>query len=155
MATWVKVILKDFVPGLGDQDEVVRVRRGYAFNYLIPKGLAILGTPSTLKDHEEKVKQRRHKEEQERQAILELARQIEEKELKIPVIVGEDGRLFGSITTAQLAKALEAEGISVDRRKITLLQEVKRVGKYKATIALYKDIKATLNFEVVPKEEEK
>lgn len=153
MATWVKVILKDYVPGLGDQDDVVQVRRGYAFNYLIPKGLATLGTPSALKEHEEKLRQRRHKEEQIRQSILEKAKQIEALELKVPAIVGEKGRLFGSITTSQLAKALEEHGIQVDRRKITIPHEIKEVGKYTATIQLYKDIKATLNFEVVPKED--
>ncbi len=149
---WVEVILKEYVPKLGHKDEIVRVRRGYAMNYLIPKGYAQLATPSAKKDLEERLKQQKHKEEKIKQQAEELAKKIESLVLQVESIVGEDGKLFGSVTPIQLAKLLKEKGIEVDRRKITLPEEVRQTGSYYAIIHLHREVKATLRFEVVAKE---
>ena len=144
-----EVILKKDVAYLGHADEVVKVKPGYAQNYLIPQGYAILATASALKQHEETIRQRAHKEAKKVADAEALAKKIGEVLVKVPVKVSESGKLFGSVTTTQLSEALAAAGIEVDKKDITILGEVKELGTFEAEVKCYKAVKGALKFEVV------
>ena len=143
-----KIILKKAVANLGEVDEIVEVKNGYAINYLVPQGYAIVATPSNLKQHEETLRQRAHKEAKKVADAEALAAQIAAKTVKVAVKVSEAGKIYGSVTAAQLADALVAAGVEVDKKDITV-PEVKELGAYEAVVKVYKAVKATLAFEVV------
>ena len=146
-----EIILKQDIANLGSKDDVVTVKPGYANNYLIPKGLATVATESAKKVLAENKKQQAHKEEKLRNDATEKAKLIEQKEIKIGAKTSTTGKIFGSVNTIQIAEALAKKGIDVDRKQITIADEanIKEVGKYKAVIKIYKDIKANIEFEVV------
>ena len=146
-----EIILKQDIANLGSKDDVVTVKNGYANNYLIPKGFATVATESAKKVLAENKKQQAHKEEKLRNDAAEKAKLIENKEIKIGAKTSSTGKIFGSVNTIQIAEALAKKGIEVDRKHITIVDEsnIKEVGKYKAVIKLYKDIKANIEFEVV------
>ena len=141
------ILIKD-VDKLGYANDIVDVRPGYANNYLIPQGLAKSATASARKILAENLKQQAHKEAK---LVGEaLAAKIAETSLKLTA-KAEEGRIFGSITAAHLAEALEAKGITVDRKSISL-DAVKTIGAYEASVKIYKGISATVHFEVVAEE---
>ena len=145
-----EIILKKNVDKLGYKDETVTVKNGYGRNFLIPQGYAILATPSNKKAHAETLKQRAHKESK----ILAEAEAIAEKlagiTVKIATKVGENGKIFGSVNTVQLADALRAEGFDIDRKSIKIKEEpIKEVGTFEAEANLHKGVKPTFKFEVV------
>jgi large subunit ribosomal protein L9 len=145
-----EIILKKNVDKLGYKDETVSVKNGYGRNFLIPQGYAILATPSNKKAHAETLKQRSHKESK----ILAEAEAIAEKlagiTVKIATKVGENGKIFGSVNTVQLADALRAEGFDIDRKSIKIKDEpIKEVGTFEAEANLHKGVKPTFKFEVV------
>lgn len=145
-----EIILQQDVNNLGYKYDVVNVKPGYARNYLIPKGLAIEATESAKKMNAELVKQKQHKEEKIRKEAQENASKLSALVLKIATKSGENGKIFGSITTIQIAQALHEQGFNVDRKSITLAEEhIKTLGTYKAKVKLYKDITTEINFEVV------
>ncbi|MBR1501508.1 MAG: 50S ribosomal protein L9 [Bacteroidales bacterium] len=143
-----KIILKKAVANLGEVDEIVEVKNGYAINYLVPQGYAIVATPSNLKQHEETLRQRAHKEAKKVADAEALAAKIAAQPVKVAVKVSEAGKIYGSVTAAQLADALVAAGLEVDKKDITV-PEVKELGAYEAVVKVYKAVKATLAFEVV------
>lgn len=143
-----KIILKKEVANLGEAGDVVEVKAGYALNYLIPQGFAIAGTPSALKQREEIVRQRAHKEAKFVADAEALAKRIEEMPVKVAVKVSESGKIYGSVTAAQLADALQNVGIEVDKKNIMLPEDIKKPGEYEAAVKCYKQVKATLKFEV-------
>ena len=143
-----KIILKKAVANLGEVDEIVEVKNGYAINYLVPQGYAIVATPSNLKQHEETPRQRAHKEAKKVADAEALAAKIAAQTVKVAVKVSEAGKIYGSVTAAQLADALVAAGVEVDKKDITV-PEVKELGAYEAVVKVYKAVKATLAFEVV------
>ena len=143
-----KIILKKAVANLGEVDEIVEVKNGYAINYLVPQGYAIVATPSNLKQHEETLRQRAHKEAKIVADAEALAAKIAAQTVKVAVKVSEAGKIYGSVTAAQLADALVAAGVEVDKKDITV-PEVKELGAYEAVVKVYKAVKATLAFEVV------
>ncbi len=143
------IILKKDVANLGHADDVVKVKTGYAMNYLIPQGFAIAATPSALKQHEETLRQRAHKEAKKVAEAEAAAAKINEITVKVSAKVSENGKIYGSVTTAQLAEALVAAGVEVDKKDITILSEVKELGNYEAEVKCYKAIKGTFKFEVV------
>ncbi|MBR4408483.1 MAG: 50S ribosomal protein L9 [Bacteroidales bacterium] len=143
------IILKKDVANLGHADDVVKVKTGYAMNYLIPQGFAIAATPSALKQHEETLRQRAHKEAKKVAEAEAAAAKINELTVKVCAKVSENGKIYGSVTTAQLAEALVAAGVEVDKKDITILSEVKELGNYEAEVKCYKAIKGTFKFEVV------
>ncbi|MBR5955982.1 MAG: 50S ribosomal protein L9 [Bacteroidales bacterium] len=143
------IILKKDVANLGHADDVVKVKTGYAMNYLIPQGFAIAATPSALKQHEETLRQRAHKETKKVAEAEAAAAKINELTVKVCAKVSENGKIYGSVTTAQLAEALVAAGVEVDKKDITILSEVKELGNYEAEVKCYKAIKGTFKFEVV------
>jgi large subunit ribosomal protein L9 len=143
-----KIILKKAVANLGEVDEIVEVKNGYAINYLVPQGYAIVATPSNLKQHEETLRQRAHKEAKKVADAEALAAKIAAQTVKVAVKVSEAGKIYGSVTAAQLADALVAAGIEVDKKDITV-PDVKELGAYEAVVKVYKAVKASLAFEVV------
>ena len=124
------------------------MKNGYAINYLVPQGYAIVATPSNLKQHEETLRQRAHKEAKKVADAEALAAKIAAQTVKVAVKVSEAGKIYGSVTSAQLADALVAAGVEVDKKDITV-PEVKELGAYEAVVKVYKAVKATLAFEVV------
>ena len=145
-----EILLKKDVNNLGYAGEIVNVKAGYAQNYLVPQGFATIATPSVKKQHAETLRQRAHKEAKLVADAEALAAKVAATTLKLAVKVSETGKIYGSVTSAQLAEALEAAGINIDKKDITILSdEVKEVGTYKACAKLYKAIKAEFGFEVV------
>jgi len=145
-----EIILRKNVDKLGYKDDIVDVKPGYALNFLIPQGYAIVANKSTKKAHEEVLRQRSHKEEKIREEAQEIANKIEGLEIKIGAKVGENGRIFGSINTVQLSEVLKAEGVEVDRKSLKILEEpIKEIGTYTAKANLHKTITAEFKFEVI------
>ncbi len=145
-----EVILQKEVENLGTQYELVKVKPGYARNFLIPRGLAIAATTSSKKELNEIIKQRAHKQEKLKKDAEKLAAQLKDAVLKIAAKAGENGKIFGSVNAIQLAEAIEKLGYKVDRKNIDLKADhIKTTGTYKANVKLSKDITAEVTFEVV------
>lgn len=143
------IILKEDIAGLGYKNDVVKVKDGYARNYLIPQAFAVMATDSAKKILAENIKQAAHKAEKIKTEATKIANGIGEMVLEIRAKVGETGKIFGSVTTIQLSDALKAQGFDIDRKKIAITGDVKVVGEYKAMIDLHKEVKHTLSFRVV------
>jgi len=145
-----EVILKQDMDNLGYADEIVKVRPGYARNYLIPNGIATIATESNRKMLTETQKQRAHKAQKIKGDAESVAKQLEALTLKIGAKVGESGKIYGSVNALQIADALAKHDVIVDRKKIHIdTDHIKSLGAYTATVNLHKDIKAKVNFEVV------
>jgi large subunit ribosomal protein L9 len=145
-----EVILKENIKGLGFKNDVVAVKPGYGRNYLIPQGYALLATSSNKKMLAENIKQVSHKAEKIRKDAEAIANAIGELVLSIPAKVGESGKIFGAVTTLQIADALKAKGHDVDRRKIAFEGEVKVLGEYTAVLSLHKEVIHKVKFNVIP-----
>ena len=144
-----EIILKQDVANLGYKDEIVKVKNGYANNYLLPKGMAIIATPVNKKIHAENLRQRAHKEEALRKNAETQQAALNGKTVKLIVKVGENGQLFGGVNNIMVAEALkEQHNYDVDRKNI-VVDPIKTVGNYTAKVNVYKEIKAELNLEVV------
>lgn len=145
-----EIILKQDYNGLGDRDEIVSVKDGYARNFLIPQGYAILATPSAKKVHEENTRQRAHKQEKIKKEAEAIAEDLSGIKLTIGAKTSSSGKIFGSVNTIQIAEALKEKGIDIDRKKISIEEgdQVKEVGTYKAFIKLHKEVVAEIEFEV-------
>ncbi len=145
------IILKQDVPNLGHADDIVTVKDGYGRNYLIPKGIAILATPSARKMHAENQRQRAHKEEKLRENASALQAAMEGTKITIGAKTSSKGKIFGSVNTIQIAESLSKEGFEVDRKQISIKDDaVKEIGTYTANVKLYKDIRVDIEFEIVP-----
>ena len=145
-----EIILKKNVDKLGYRDEVVTVKNGYGRNFLIPQGYAVLATPSNKKAHEEMLKQRAHKESKILAEAEALATKLADVTVKIATKVGENGKIFGSVNTVQLADALRVAGYDVDRKSLKIKDEpIKEVGTFEAEVNLHKGVRPTIKFEVV------
>lgn len=143
------ILIKD-VDNLGGANEVVKVKNGYARNFLIPRKMAVECSPSNLKMLEERLKQVRKKEEQMLAEINNVIAKLNEGPVKIGAKTGTSGKIFGSITALQISRAIrEQRGYDIDRRKITLPEEVKEIGSYKATIDFGNGKSAEVEFELV------
>jgi large subunit ribosomal protein L9 len=144
------VILIQDVDNLGGANEVVKVRNGYARNFLIPRKFAVEASPSNLKQLEEKRKQVEKKEKKMLSAINDVIAKLKEGALKIGAKSGTSGKIFGTVTSLQLSRAIrEQKGYEIDRKKISLPDEVKELGAYKATIDFGNGHSTELEFEVV------
>lgn len=144
-----ELILKEDIAGLGYKNDVVNVKPGYGRNYLIPQGFAVIANESNKKVMAENTKQAAHKAEKIKKDAEDLANGIGDTMLEIPAKVGESGKIFGKVTTLQIADALKAKGFEIDRKKISFDSEVKTEGEYTALIDLHKDVKHRVNFRVV------
>ena len=145
-----EIILKQDVEHLGYANDVVKVKEGYARNFLLPRGLAISATPSEKKQLAETLKQRAHKEAKIKDEAIKIADGLENKTLKIGAKAGEAGKIFGSANTIQIADAIRALGFEVDRKNIKLKGEaIKNLGKYEAEVVFHRDVIRTIPFDVV------
>jgi len=144
-----EVILKQDFPGLGYKNDLVKVKGGYGRNYLIPQGYAIVASPSNRKMIDENVRQASHKAEKIINDAKEIAAKIAEITIEIGAKAGENGKIFGAITTLQIADALKEKGHVIDRKKISFKSEVKNVGEYEALIDLHREVKQDIKFTVV------
>jgi large subunit ribosomal protein L9 len=145
-----EIILKQDIPTLGFTNDIVTVKDGYARNYLIPKGFAIVATPSARKVLAENLKQKAHKAEKIRLDASSIGQALDGLQLRIAAKASTSGRIFGSVNSIQIAEALKAQhDIEVDRKKIFVDGEsVKDLGTYQAKIRLHKEVEATITFEV-------
>ena len=143
-----KIILKKDVANLGDAGEVVEVKTGYALNYLVPQGFAAVGPPSALKQHEETIRQRAHKEAKNIAEAEAKAAKLSAQTVSVPVKVGESGKLYGSVTAAQVAAALTELGFEVDKKNVEV-PEIKELGEFEAKVKCYKGVFADVNLNVV------
>lgn len=146
-----EIILKQDVANLGYKDDIVKVKNGYANNYLLPQGMAIIATASNKKMHEETLRQRAFKEEKIRKDAETLQAALQGKVVRLVVKVGENGQLFGSINNMMVAEALKNQhNYDVDRKKIVVEDDkIKSVGTYTAIVNIYRECKAELSLEVV------
>ena len=143
------VVLKEDIENLGHMGEVVKVKDGYARNYLLPRGLVVLANKKNLKglEHEQRmIAQRREHLTKEAQGISERLSQVS---LEFAVKVGEEGRLFGSVTNMDIEKALKEQGVEVERRRIVLEDPIKQVGDYEVPIRLRPEVMPTIKVRVV------
>lgn len=151
-----ELILTDNVPGLGAEADVVKVRRGFARNYLLPLGKAHEVTPTALRQIDNLKKKRAEREARELNESEELARRIGKLRLTFTLATGETGKAFGSVTAQDIVHRLKNEiGTDVDRHKVILERPVKDTGEHEVQIKLHHDVSATLNFVVKSSEEPK
>ncbi|MGQ9689007.1 MAG: 50S ribosomal protein L9 [Desulfobaccales bacterium] len=145
-----RVILTENLPPLGSAGAVVEVTRGYARNFLIPKGKALEATRGNLARFEAQRNRLLQQSEKQKAAALELAARLAELSLTIPQRVGESERLYGSVTNVVIAQALAERGFAVDRKNVELEEPIKRLGSYLVTVRLAPEVKAQVRVEVVP-----
>jgi len=144
------IILKQDVDLLGSKHDIVTVKDGHARNFLIPQGMAINATASARKVVAEVIKQQAHKASKAMDEAQALAKKLEGLKLKIGAKAGENGKIFGSVNSIQLAEAIQAAGHSIERKQIQLGDDsIKELGSYEATIKLHKDLIVTVPFDVV------
>ena len=143
-----EIILKKDVANLGHADDIVNVKTGYAVNYLIPQGFAVMATASAKKVHAENLRQRAHKIAKFVGDAEALAAKLAETTVQVAVKVSESGKIYGSVTTAQLSEALAAAGIEIDKKDITV-EAAKELGTYEATVKCFRDVKGTFKYEIV------
>ncbi|MBU8893545.1 MAG: 50S ribosomal protein L9 [Bacteroidales bacterium] len=145
-----EIILKQDIQSIGHKNDIVTVKNGYGRNYLIPKGLAILATPSAKKMHEENLRQRAHKEEKIKNEAQEVAKKMEKISLSIGAKTSSTGKIFGSVNTIQIAEALKEKGYEIERKNISIPEDqIKEVGKFKASIKLHKEVSVDIEFEII------
>lgn len=145
-----EIILKNDVENLGFTDDIVTVKNGYARNFLIPQGHAILATSSAKKVLAETLKQRAFKEEKIVKDAKAIASKLEGLEVKLAAKTGEGDKLFGSVSNADLVEALEKEGVSLERKYITIPGGIiKRTGQYEAVLRFHRNVVVNFPFSVV------
>lgn len=145
-----EVILIQDVDNLGGANEMVKVKNGYARNYLIPRKLAVEASPGNVKQLEEKMKQLKKKEDKMLAEINSVIAKLSEGSLKVGAKTGTSGKIFGSVTPLQISRAIrEQKGYEIDRKKISITDEVKEIGTYKAHIDFGNGKYADVDFEVV------
>jgi large subunit ribosomal protein L9 len=145
-----EVILKSDVENLGYKDDMVTVKNGYGLNYLIPKGFAVLATPSAKKVLAEDLRQRAHKEAKMIEAANKTAEALNRVELKLTAKSGKGGKLFGAITNANVAEELNGMGHAIDNKFIQIAGgTIKAAGKYSAKVRLHREVVIDFTFEVI------
>lgn len=147
------VILREDVEHLGAMGDVVKVKPGYARNYLLPRGIAVAASRKNVAEIEHQKLLVGAKRERERKAALGVADQVEGMVLEVKARAGEEDKLYGSVTNLDIEKLLRAEGKRVDRRKIDLKDPIKKLGTYRITVGIAHDVKATITLKVLRDEE--
>lgn len=143
-----KVILSKDVKDLGKKGQAVEVSEGYARNYLLPRGLAVLATEGAVRSMEQEKQAQARKKEREQTDALNLAKKLEATTVRVTVKTGEGGKLFGSVTSADIAGKLSAAGISIDKRRIELKDPIKVAGTYTVDVRVYQEMVAKLTVVV-------
>ncbi|MCG6915252.1 50S ribosomal protein L9 [bacterium BMS3Abin03] len=144
-----KVILRKNFDSLGQVGDVVDVKRGYALNYLIPRKIVYSAQAGNLKALEEEKKNLARKTEQELHAAESLSVELEKVSVTIPVQVGEEDKIFGSVTTQMIADALREKGFDIDKRKIDIDEQIKTLGIYSVSVKLHSNVNAKIKVWVV------
>ena len=145
-----RIVLRDDVPSVGRKGEVVDVADGYARNYLVPQGLALAATSGAVGQAETMRRSRQVRDTKEREGAEATAKRLSGGRVSITARAGDDGRLFGSVTSAMIAEAVEAQlGIDVDRRKLGLDEPLKDLGEHEIPIRLHSDVTAVIHVDVV------
>ena len=144
-----KVILKQDIKGVGKKDEIINANDGYARNYLFPRNLAVPADKGNLTNLQSKKSSEEHRKDLERQAAKEIAKKIEQIQLKISVKSGDNGKVFGSVTSKEIAENLEKQyKLKVDKKKILLAEPIKVLGTFNIDIKLFDGINAKLKLNV-------
>ena len=146
-----KVILTKDVASLGDVGDVVPVKSGYARNYLLPRQMAVVANESNRREVEHYKRQLTKKKEEMLAGLRSVAKKIERLKIKVSKQAGEEDRIFGSVTTVEVAALLLENGIEIDR-KIIELPEMKKLGSYQVAVNLHKEVSATLKLKLVSQE---
>lgn len=145
-----KVILKEDIKGVGKKDQIINASDGYATNYLFPKNLAVPADKGNMSNLKAKQESQEHKKELEREGARKDVKKIEGIILKMPVKSGENGKIFGSITSKEIAENLEKQyKIKVDKKKIMLQEPIKTLGMFNIEIKLYENITAKLKINII------
>ncbi|WP_373493986.1 50S ribosomal protein L9 [Aquiflexum sp.] len=144
-----EIILKTDIKGLGYKNDMVDVKPGYGRNYLIPQGYAVLATGSNKKILAENIKQAAHKAEKIKTEAENIAEKLSEMTLEIKAKIGDSGKIFGKVTTLQISDALAANGIDIDRKKISINMPVQGAGEFEAEVDLHREVKSAVKFVVV------
>ena len=145
----VKLILVESVHSLGEAGDLVNVKPGFARNFLLPQGKAILATEGRVKELEHNQRIAEEKAAREYQNLQAVKKKLESLEIEIGARAGQSGKLFGSVTAPQIAEAIEAQGQTVDRRRIDLGEPIKEVGEHKVSVKLLRELVAELTVKVV------
>lgn len=145
-----KIILRQDVPGLGEEGDIKVVKRGYAFNFLFPNGLAVdycLKNKNILEKQQDAINKKKLAKKENATA---LKAKLEEEKISIEVPAGDKGRLYGTVTSMQIEEKLASLGYTIDKKVIIIKEHIKNGGKYKFDIHLYNDIYANMEIEVIP-----
>ncbi len=151
MATATKVLLQTDVENLGSGGEIVRVRPGFARNFLLPRGLAVPASAGNLARVEELKKAAASRKAQDVAAAQELAKKLEGASVKIARSAGDEGKMFGSVTSKDIADAFEKTGVTIDRKNLQLADPIKALGTFEVALKLHGSVSVTLKVEVVKK----
>lgn len=143
-----EVILNQEIEKLGYKDDIVNVKPGYARNYLIPNGLASFATEGNKKMLRENLRQQSHKLAKIKSKAEDTAKQLEQITLTLSAKTGTSGKIFGSITSKHIADALKERGFEIERKRISIPEEIKSLGSFKAVVDLHKEVKAEIQLEV-------
>ena len=145
------VILVKDEPGLGFKNDTIKIKNGYGRNYLIPNGFAILANKSNTKSLNEILKQTKNKQEEILNDAKELVKKIGELNIEIPVKVGSEDKMFGSITTNQISKLLSEKGFDIDKKNISFSNKVKNLGIYDVNLIIHKEITHPIKINIIAK----
>ncbi len=147
-----RVILRDDIAAVGHKGDVVDVADGFARNYLVPKGLALVASPGVLAQAGAMRDARAKRQARDREAAEQVARQLTAAVVRVPAKAGADGRLFGAVTPADLVAAVSAQaGVELDRRRVQPQEPIKALGAHEVPVRLHPEVEATLRVEVVPR----
>ncbi len=145
-----ELILRKDVENLGFKDDVVTVKPGYGRNFLIPQGAAVLATPSARKVLEETLKQRSYKEKKQIEDAQKQADKLNGLDIKLTAKAGAGDKIYGSVTSQDLADALAKEGVEIEKKYISIAGgNIKRLGQYEATLRFHREVVSNFNFDVV------
>ena len=144
-----EIILRQAIENLGHPGDVVTVKNGYARNFLLPRGFAYEATPGNLKRIAAERGRLEAAENERRESAIELAKRLEEVQLTFSARVGEEGKLFGSVTSADVAEQLAAQGFNIERRLIDLHEPIKALGVYRVPVRLHADVKPEIRVWVI------
>ncbi len=144
-----KVILLSDIKNVGKKDEILNANDGYARNFLFPKKLAVEATPDNLKKLKDRKDSEAHKKELDKQKAMEIAEQLNKLQLNLKVKAGENGKIFGGITSKEISEELKKQNnIDIDKKKIVLSETIKNLGRFSVDIKLYEGITAKLTVSI-------
>lgn len=149
-----KVVLLESIEGIGSVGQEAKVKDGYARNFLIPKGLALMASDSNIKAFKDKIQAKIRSEAKSKEHAQKFAQELESTVLKFSVKTGQEGKLFGSITSSNIYDALKEKGFEVDKKKIVLPEPIRHIGTHQVVVRLYPGVTASLKVEVNAENEE-